>query len=132
MSNVRAFLVGISLCAAVAATSALEIPDATIADPELHQIVLENDHVRVLQGLAAPGSKSPMHSHPPFLLVSHGTARLRFTYPDGKKQIMDLRPGTLLWLDGAEHSWELLAGELNVMAIEVKSAKAAKDKQQSK
>ena len=67
-----------------------------------------------------------MHSHPPFLLVSLGTTRVRFTYPDGKTQILDLRPGTLVWLDGVEHSWELLAGELNVVAVEVKSAKAAK------
>jgi hypothetical protein len=31
-----------------------------------------------------------------------------------------------LWIDGVEHSWELLAGELNVVAVEAKSAKAAK------
>lgn len=125
MSKVRAFFVGCSLCfAAAAAASAQAVPDATVADPELHQIVLENEHIRVLQGLAPAGQKSPMHSHPPFLLVSLGTTRVRFTYPDGTKPIMDLRPGTLIWIDGTEHAWEILAGELNVMAIEVKSAKA--------
>ena len=126
MTMFRSFLVAAACCAGVAAAHADSIPDSTIADPELHQIVLENEHVRVLQGLAAAGRKSPMHSHPPFLLVSLGTARVKFTYPDGKTQILDIRPGTLLWLDGVEHSWELLAGDLNVMAIEVKSAKAAK------
>lgn len=126
MAMFRSFLVAATLCAGTAAARAESIPDSTIADPELHQIVLENEHVRVLQGLAPAGRKSPMHSHPPFLLVSLGTARVKFTYPDDKTQIVDLRPGTLLWLDGVEHSWELLAGELNAMAIEVKSAKAAK------
>jgi predicted NUDIX family NTP pyrophosphohydrolase len=67
-----------------------------------------------------------MHSHPPLLLVSLGTARVRFTYPDGKTQILDLRPGAVFWIDGVEHAWELLAGEVNVVAVEVKAAKAAK------
>ena len=126
MSKVRAFLVGASLCLGASAASAQTIPDSTVVDGEFHQVVLENEHVRVLQVLAAPGRKSPMHSHPPLLLVSLGTARVKFTYPDAKTQIFDLRPGTLLWVDGVEHAWELLAGEANVLGVEVKAAKAAK------
>lgn len=60
--------------------------------------------------------------------MSLGTARVRFTYPDAKKQIFDLRPGAVMWVDGAEHAWEVLAGEVNVVAVEVKAAKAAKAK----
>lgn len=124
MSKVRALLIGALLCVGVA--SAQTAPDATVADPDVHQVVLENEHIRVLQALAPAGAKSPMHSHPPLLIVSLGTARVRVTDPGGERQILDLRPGTLLWIDGVEHSWELLAGELNVVAVEVKSAKAAK------
>lgn len=67
-----------------------------------------------------------MHSHPPMLLVSLGTARFRFTSADGKKSIIDLKPGTVLWRDSTEHAWELLSGEINVVAVEVKSANGAK------
>ena len=126
MSRLRAFLVGASLGIGVATASAQTAPDSTVADPDVHQVALENEHVRVLYDLAATGTKSPMHSHPPTLVVSLGTARLRMTLPDAKKQILDLRPGTVFWIDGAEHSWELLAGEVNVVAVEVKAAKAAK------
>lgn len=126
MSKVRTFLVGASFCVGVAATSAQTVPDATVVDPDVHKVALENEHVRVLQALASPGWKSPMHSHPPLLLVSLGTGRVRFTYPDGKKELFDLRPGSLFWIDGIEHSWELLSGEVNVVAVEVKAAKAAK------
>jgi len=66
-----------------------------------------------------------MHSHPPMLVVSLETARVRFTYPDGKTLIQDLRPGASFWIDGVEHARELLAGEVNIVAVEVKSAKAA-------
>ena len=29
-------------------------------------------------------------------------------------------------MNGTEHAWEVLAGEVNVVAVEVKAAKAAK------
>jgi hypothetical protein len=96
--------------------------DAVIADPDVHNVVMENDHVRVFEARAAHGAKSPMHSHPPLVLVSVGSARVKITSPDAKTSILDLRPGQIIWLDGVEHSWELLAGDLHVVAIEVKSA----------
>lgn len=114
------------LLGVIASAFAEKAKDATIVDPDVHQVVFENDHVRVLEGRAAPGRKSPMHSHPPLLLVSIGSARIKFTFPDGKSQIMDLRPGMVLWIDGVEHSWEVLAGDVHVIAVEVKSAQAAK------
>jgi len=126
MSRVRAFLVVASLCVGALGASAQTAPDAVIVDPEAHQVVLDNEHVRVLQAMASTGAKSPMHSHPPLLLVSLGTARIRLTLPDGAKRILDLRPGAVIWVDATEHSWELLSGDINVVAVEVKAAKAAK------
>ena len=47
--------------------------------------------------------------------------------PDGKKVIFDTYPGQVLWMpDGMQHSWELISGDLRVVAVEVKSAQAAK------
>ncbi len=118
-----AFCLGVGLATAVAQKS----KDGTVVDPDVHQVVLENDHIRVLEARAAPGWKSPMHTHPPLLLVSLGSARLKFSTPEGQTQIVDFRPGTLLWRDKPiEHSWELLAGNLHVVAVEVKSAQTAK------
>ncbi len=126
----KRFIVLLVLCVGLglAAAWAQKSKDATIVDPDVHQVVFENEHVRVLEARAARGYKSPMHSHPPLLLVSIGSARVKFTYPEGRQQIMDLRPGMVLWLDGVEHSWELLAGEVHVVGVEVKSAQAAKAK----
>jgi quercetin dioxygenase-like cupin family protein len=126
MSKVRACFVVACLFAGAAVASAQTPQDATVVDGDAHKVALDNEHVRVLQVLASPGWKSPMHSHPPLVLVSLGTGRVRMTYPDGKKEIFDLRPGSIFWLDGIAHSWELLAGEVNVVAVEVKAAKAAK------
>ena len=101
-------LAALVLCAASA--GAQNVQDATIVDPDVHTVMLENDQVRVLRAMAAHGYKSPMHSHPPLVIVSLGTGRVQFTLPDGKQQILDLYPGLVLWIPGIVHSWELLAG----------------------
>ncbi|MGH9862784.1 MAG: hypothetical protein ACRD35_05100 [Candidatus Acidiferrales bacterium] len=118
LSLLIAFVLGIGLATALAQKS----KDATVVDPDVHNVVLENDHVRVFEARAGAGTKSPMHSHPPFVLASLGSARVKLTLPDGSKQILDLRPGQVMWMENAEHSWELLAGNLHVIAVEVKSA----------
>jgi hypothetical protein len=126
MAKVRVFLVGALFCLGASAASAQSTQDAVIVDPDAHQVVLDNEHVRVLRALASPGHKSAMHSHPPLVLVSLGTGRARFTAPDGKKSIFDLYPGLVLWVNSTEHAWELISGEVNVVAVEVKAAKGAK------
>lgn len=116
-------LVGMALVA-----TAQKSGDGVAVDPDVHNVVLENEHVRVFEARAAHGRKSPMHSHPPLVLVSVGSARVKLTLPDGKSSILDLRPGLVLWLDNPEHSWELLAGELHVVAVEVKAAQKRQSK----
>lgn len=45
-------------------------------DPTHHHVILENDHVRVFEALGAPGATSPMHAHPPSVMVSVGKAHV--------------------------------------------------------
>ncbi|HEU0225564.1 MAG TPA: hypothetical protein VFR29_09020 [Steroidobacteraceae bacterium] len=100
--------------------------DSTIADPEAHHVLFENEHVRVFEGRTSHGRRSPMHSHPPSLLVSQDWIRLKLTLADGKTAIHDFHPGQVLWLpEGGRHSWEAIAGSGRVIAIEVKSARRA-------
>jgi quercetin dioxygenase-like cupin family protein len=97
--------------------------DAVAVDPSHHHVILENDHVRVFEVLAAPGDTSPMHTHPPLVLVSLDKARIRTAGPDGSASILDLNPGTVLWLEDVEHAWELLAGQVHLFAVEIKAAR---------
>jgi hypothetical protein len=99
--------------------------DAVAVDPDVHHVILENDHVRVYDARAAKGRKSPMHSHPPLVFVSIGTARLNMTLPDGKNVVFDTYPGQAIWMDNPEHAWEMLSGEAHVIVVEVKSAQRA-------
>ena len=96
--------------------------DAVAVDPDVHHVLLENDHVRVFDARAGKGRKSPMHSHAPLVFVSLGTARLNMTLPDGKNAIFDTYPGQVFWMENVEHAWELLSGEVQVIGVELKAA----------
>lgn len=112
------------MCLAAAADTP---PDAVAIDPDVHHVLIDNAQVRVFEARATHGATSPMHSHPPFVFISLGTARVKLTLPDGKDVIFDTWPGQVLWMpDGMQHSWKLLSGDLRVIAVEVKSAQAAR------
>jgi quercetin dioxygenase-like cupin family protein len=125
MTRILAVLAIIALCLSSAPAGAQEVADATIAAPAAHEVVLENEHVRVISAQASPGHQSPMHSHPPMVIISMDTARVRLTSPDGTETIISLRPGMVFWADSQAHEWELLSGEVNAIGIEVKSANSA-------
>ncbi|MFC5729992.1 MULTISPECIES: hypothetical protein [Nocardioides] len=98
---------------------------ATVVDPDAHHVLFENEHVRVIRARAAHGWESAMHSHRPMVVVNLGAGRQKVTWTDGTTQLVDLDPGAVVWQDAAfAHSWELLAGEVNVVLVEVKSADA--------
>jgi hypothetical protein len=106
----------------LAAGRALPPDDAVAVDPDVHRVIIENEHIRVFDARASRGTKSPMHTHPPMVLVGIGKARFRMMLPDGKPQLFDLDPGQVRWVQDARHSWELLAGELHAIGVEIKSA----------
>ncbi|HUG98178.1 MAG TPA: hypothetical protein VMQ83_03285 [Gammaproteobacteria bacterium] len=114
-----------AVCLAGGVFAAEHSRDAVLIDPDSHVVVLENEHVRVLENLSSPGKRSPMHTHGTMLIISLDHARLKMTVPDGDPFIIDLHPGQVMWMDDPEHAWEVLAGQLHVIAVEVKAA--AKD-----
>lgn len=112
----------LSLGLPFAAIAQLPADDAVAVDPDVHNVILDNEHFRVFDARASRGHKSAMHTHPPLVLIGIGKARFRMTAPDGKTMIFDLNPGDVRWVEGARHSWELLAGELHAIGVELKSA----------
>jgi quercetin dioxygenase-like cupin family protein len=116
LTLVLAFLLG----GAVSALTQSASRDAVAVDPTHHHVIMENPRVRVFEVQAEPGDKSAMHTHRPLVAVVMSTARLRMTTPDGKSSIFDVHPGQAIWMENVEHSWELLAGQLHLIAVEVK------------
>ena len=47
--------------------------DPVRLDPEMYKVILENEHVRVIDYRLKPGQKEPMHSHPNGVFVYYFT-----------------------------------------------------------
>jgi len=83
--------------------------DAVKVDPKHYKIELENDRVRVVRIRYGPGEKSVMHQHPPGVGVFITAGNFKFTYPDGKSENIQTKPGDFLWFAEAwEHLPEML------------------------
>lgn len=122
MRNRLSFAVPLLLLVFSSGLGAQESRDAVALDPTHHNVLFENDHVRVFRALASPGDRSPMHTHPPFVFIGLGTGRLRLAPAGASPMIFDVLPEQVLWMENAEHSWEMIAGQLHVVAVEIKSA----------
>jgi quercetin dioxygenase-like cupin family protein len=80
--------------------------DVVKVSPETHKVLLENEHVRVLDVHAKPGEKVGMHSHPASTLYYLTDGKLKITYPNGKTEERTVRAGTSVWSEAVTHAVE--------------------------
>lgn len=94
---------------------------STIVDAEQHHLVLDNGHVRIIDGIASSGASSAPHTHAPSVLVSLAKSRFRVTIAE-KTRIFDFEPAMVRWTNHFEHKWDIVSGDARVVMIEIKSA----------
>jgi quercetin dioxygenase-like cupin family protein len=80
--------------------------DAVKVAPDSYKVVLENDAVRVVEYRIKQGAKSEMHSHPRSVVIALNDQRAKFTFPNGKSEVVDFKRGQAVWLDPISHSVE--------------------------
>ena len=103
--------------------------DALSAAPEHHDVLFENDRVRILDAKLAPGQRTPVHTHewPAALYVLSWSDFLR--RDENGNILFDSRDrpppsvGSGLWVDPLPpHSAENIgSADLHLIAVEVKS-----------
>lgn len=95
--------------------------DVMKVGPDTHEVLLENDQVRVLKVSIKPGGTVPMHSHPANVAYFMSDARIKLTLPDGKTVERDLKSGAAVWNEPTAHAVENVgATELQEIQIELK------------
>jgi quercetin dioxygenase-like cupin family protein len=80
--------------------------DSVKVAPDIYKVLLENDEVRVVEFRLRQGAKAEMHSHPRSVAIVLNDQRLKFTFPNGKSDVTDLKHGQAVWLDPVSHSIE--------------------------
>ena len=102
-----------ALLAALGAAPAALGQDAHVSDPRSYRVVLDNDHVRVLEYKSRPGlgvCGQGMHYHPAHLTVSLTGARLKRMGEDGRATFSEIPPGHIFWAEAETHSAEVIGG----------------------
>jgi beta-alanine degradation protein BauB len=96
-------------------------PDPVAISPEYYKVLLDSNHVRVLEYRLGPGHREPMHSHPDYVVYFFGEAKLRATYPDGHSSETVVTPGETLYRKALSHSIENIGDtEVHALLIELK------------
>lgn len=118
----------LSLAAALPfAMQTVSAQDPVKLSPHLYTVVLDNEHVRVLEFRAKAGDKEPMHHHPAGFVYMVTAGKARMTTPDGQSQEREWTPGTAAWIEPTTHVYENLApGAAQVLIVEMKSLTVSK------
>jgi quercetin dioxygenase-like cupin family protein len=97
--------------------------------PNNCKVVLENDHVRVVEIWVKPGEKLAMHSHPASITYVLAAGKLKTTLPDGKIVETEAQMGQALWSDGGSHE-QVNVGttETRALVVEMKTPAKAPEK----
>ncbi len=120
--TVVGLLTGALVGVAFVALPARGAQDPAKLAPEMYKVVLENDHVRVIDYHLKPGEHEPMHSHPRGVVVYFFTdARMRVTLPDGTASEASNKAGDVVWRDPVTHRAENVGGaETHALLVEPK------------
>ncbi|WP_198415971.1 MULTISPECIES: cytoplasmic protein [Cryobacterium] len=77
--------------------------DPLASDPGLYRVLLENDRVRVLEFLDAPGDQTHPHVHPDSVMITLSSYSRRLS-SEGREIDVELPAGETRWLPAQEHT----------------------------
>ena len=89
----KRFMFSVVAVASLLAAAAARAQDPVKVDPNHYKVVFENDAVRVLRIHYGPGEKSVMHHHPQSVAVFLHDQTAKFTFPDGKTEVITVKGG---------------------------------------
>jgi mannose-6-phosphate isomerase-like protein (cupin superfamily) len=94
------------------------------AEKNSSKVLLENDKVRVKEAIFVPGDKNPgMHKHEyPHVGVPLDAGTLKFNYPDGKTETLELKPGSAGYREAnvTHEAVNLGSKPIRVIEVEIK------------
>jgi quercetin dioxygenase-like cupin family protein len=77
-----------------------------LSAPKGHKVLLENEHVRVLEVRIKPHESSGLHSHPHCVVYQISDATVKMSTSDGKSRVVNGKQGDIVWSEGGVHEVE--------------------------
>ena len=95
-------------------------------NPKHYKVEFENEQVRVWRVHFGPKETSPVHEHPPSVVISLTDARLKFTLADGKTEERTATAGSVRYRAAIKHAAENLNDkDFEAIEVELKAKSAA-------
>lgn len=117
--RIRALLCGCALVFGVSLAAAAQ--DAVKVDPAHYKTISENSQVRIIHVHYEAHAKSVMHSHPDGVLVVLSATKVKFTYPDGKTEIREMKAGDSMYTPHTVHLPENIGDKpMDAVLVELK------------
>ena len=111
----------LSLAFVVGGVAVAAAQDPVKVDPAHYKVITENNQVRVLHIHYAPHSKSVMHSHPDGVVVFLNGGKVKFSYPDGKSEVLEMKPGQAQFTPHTVHLPENVSDKaMDAVLVELK------------
>ncbi len=118
----------ISMLAVLAGQSSVadlaESIDPVVVSPNLYEVLLENEHVRVVRYQIGLGERDEWHTHPAKVSVVTSGGSLRITTSEGRSFDVTEETGDASWMQplGRHFAENIGTTSVVVILIEVKSA----------
>ena len=119
-----------NLCLAMLMMSSLGAmaQDATKTDGDKYKVLLENEHVRVLEYRDLPGATTHPHRHPAFVLYAIAPFKRKLLLPDGKVLMREFKAGDVIYSAEEAHIGENVgATPTHVIMVEMKAAPKSRE-----
>lgn len=103
-------------------TEAVMSQDVIQVAPEQFKVLLENEHVRVLEFKMKPGDVQEMHTHPATVHIEMTPTKVKITNPEGKAFEVEGKEGEVIWVGPVKHTVENTGdNEISGYIVELKS-----------
>jgi quercetin dioxygenase-like cupin family protein len=109
-----------------AVTAAQQPPDhidPALVSPDKYTVLLENEHVRVLEYQILPGEKEAWHTHPPKVAYILSGGKLRITTEDGDSFVVEEDSDNVAWMNavGRHFGENIGTTPIRIVLVEIKS-----------
>ena len=85
------------------------------------KLLLENDRVRVMSVVFAPGEAMPMHSHPAHTVYAVTGGTIEITAKDQTPVVMEIKPGDVVFMEPVTHTGRNIGKTtINLVVTELK------------
>ena len=102
--------------------------DPVATNPEHYRVLFENEVVRVLEYVDAPGDRTTPHDHPDSVMVTLSGFQRRLYAADGRSRDVEMPGGHVGWLPAQRHSGHNVGDtETRVIFVELLAAATGAD-----